>query len=123
MSLAKSAVSVLASVTVTAGSTKAAPGTTSSTVNTSTYYGAQLMWKITNGVSAPGTPLSLTFQVSPDGTTWYDYYTATGDVVASSINSGSLKLDRDVMNLRAIAYGNTTNGVTVQSDLTATTSL
>jgi hypothetical protein len=94
-----------------------------SAIDCRAYYGGELTWKITNGASAPGAALSLTFQASHDGTNWYDYYTVGGDTTASSINSGSIQLDRGVMYLRPIAYGNTTNAVTVESNLQAVTAL
>jgi hypothetical protein len=123
MAITKSAVAVLASTSVAAGSSKTAPGATGSAIDCRTYYGGELTWKITNGASAPGAALSLTFQASHDGTNWYDYYTVGGDTTASSINSGSIQLDRGVMYLRPIAYGNTTNSVTVESNLQAVTAL
>lgn len=123
MAITKSAVAVLASQSVAAGSTKVAPGVTGAAVNTTTYYGGELTWKITNGASAPGVAGAITLQASHDGTSWYDYYTAGGDTVASSVTSGSVLLDRGVMYLRAIAYGNTTNAVTVEAQLQAVTGL
>lgn len=122
MALTKSAVSVLASQSVAAGSTKAAPNVTGSAIDCRTYYGGELTWKVTNA-TAPGVAGAITFQASHDGTNWYDYYTAGGDTVASSVNSGSILLDRGVMYLRAIAYGNTTNAVTVEANLQAVTGL
>jgi hypothetical protein len=123
MALTKTAVAVLASTIVAAGSSKASPGLAGSAVDCRSYYGGELTWKITNGASAPGVALSLTFQASHDGTNWYDYYTVAGDTTASSTNSGAIQLDRGVMYARAIAYGNTTNGVTVEANLQAVTAL
>jgi hypothetical protein len=125
MAITKSAVTILASVSIAAGGTKTSPSTggTGSSVNTSAYYGGELTYKITNGGSAPGVALSLTFQASHDGTAWYDYYTVGGDTTASSITSGSIALDEGVMYVRAIAYGNTTNAVTVEAYLQAVTAV
>lgn len=124
MAISKTAVVVLASVSIAAGGSKAAPsaGGTGATVDCRNYYGGELTWKITNSTS-PGAPLLITFQASHDGTNWYDYYTISGDTVASSINSGSIQLDRGVMYLRTLAYGNTTVSVTVESNLQAITGL
>lgn len=124
MALSKTAVQVLPSQATTAlGSTKASPNIVGTSINTSTYYGGELTWKISNPGTAPGVALSLTFQVSHDGTSWYDYYTTGGDTIASSVNSNSIVLDRGVMYLRAIAYGNTGQQVTVEAWLQAVTSL
>jgi hypothetical protein len=123
MAIAKSAVAVLASTSAAAGTTKASPGATGSSINCTSYYGGELTYKITNSSSAPGVALTLTFQASHDGTNWYDYYSVAGDTVASSVNTGSLILDRGVMYLRVIAYGNTTNAVTVEANLQAITGL
>jgi hypothetical protein len=123
MAITKTAVAVLASTSSAAGTTtKASPSVTGSTIDCRAYYGGELTWKITNG-TAPGLALSLTFQASHDGTNWYDYFTSGGDTTASSVNSGSIILDRGVMYLRAIAYGNTTNAVTVEASLQAVTAL
>lgn len=124
MALTKAAVTVLASTSnATYSTTKASPGIAGSSIDCRTYYGGELTWKITNGASAPGVALSLTFQVSHDGTNWYDYYPVSGDVTASSTNSGSMQLDRGVMYLRAIAYAYTTSPVTVEAYLQAVTAL
>jgi len=123
MTIAKSAVEVLASQSVAAGSSKTSPGATGSSVDCSAYYGGEITWKVTNGSSAPGAPGAITIQDSPDGTNWCDYHTVGGDTTASSVTSGSIRLDDGVMYLRAIAYGNTTNAVTVEVKLQAVTGL
>ena len=125
MAITKSAVTVLASVSVPAGGTKNSPQAAGigATIDCRSYYGGELTYKITNGASAPGVAMSVTFQASHDGTAWYDYYTAAGDTTASSINSNSVLLDRGVMYLRVIAYANTTNAVTVESVLQAITAV
>lgn len=125
MALNKQAKTILAAVSVPAGSTKTALNAqgTGTAVDCTLLYGGELTWKITNGATAPGTALTLTFQASHDGANWYDYYTVAGDLTNGSVNSGSLILDRGVMWLRAIAYANTTQAVTVESYLQAVTSL
>lgn len=125
MAISKSAVTVFASASVTAGGTKASPHATGigGTIDVRAYYGGEIGFKITNGGSPPAVAITLTFQVSHDGTAWYDYYSTAGDIVASSINSGSFILDRGVMYARLIAYGNTTNAVTVESYLQAVTAV
>lgn len=124
MALAKSSVAVLAPTSGAAGTTKAAPGATGSWIDTRAYYGGELGYSITNGASAPGVAGALQFQVSPDnGVTVFDYQLVAGDTVASSVTTGAILLDRGVMYVRAIGYGNTTNAVTFAANLQAVTAL
>lgn len=124
MPLSKASVVVLAATSGAAGSTKAAPGVTGGWIDCRAYYGGELGYSITNGPSAPGVAGTLLFQASPDnGTTVFDYSVAAGDVVASGITTGSVILDRGVMYLRAIGYGNTTNSVMFAANLQAVTGL
>lgn len=122
MPITKTAVVVLSAASVAAGTTKASP-VAGAAVDCRAYYGGELTYKITNGASAPTVAGAVTFQVSHDGTTWFDYFTAGGDSVASSVSSGSILLDRGVMYVRAIAYGNTVNAVAVDAHLHAVTAV
>ena len=123
MAITKASVNILTSGSAAAGSTKASPGQTGSAIDTRAYYGGDLTYSITNGASAPTVACTITFQASADGTTWFDYYSVAGDAVASSVNTGTIWLDQGVMFLRAIAYGNTTNAVTVAANLQAITAV
>lgn len=124
MALTKVSVAVLAPTSGAAGSTKAAPGAAGAWIDCRAYYGGELGYSITNGASAPGVAGTLLFQMSPDnGTTVFDYYSVAGDTVVSSVTSGALLLDRGVMYIRAIGYGNTTNAVTFAANLQAVTAL
>jgi hypothetical protein len=124
MALTKTPVTVLASGTsAAAGSTKAAPGADSGAIDVRGHYGSLLGWKITNGASAPGVAPTLTIQVSHDASKWYDYWNVGGDTVASSVNSNAIAIERAVMYVRVIVYGNTTNAVTVEAYLQAVTGL
>ena len=124
MAITKSSVLVLTSTSGAAGTTKAAPGATGAWINTTTYYGGDLGYTITNGASAPGVAMTVLFQTSPDnGTTVFDYYPISGETVASSVTTGNIWLDQGVMYVRAIAYGNTTNAVTVAANLQAITAV
>jgi hypothetical protein len=121
MAISKTAVVILAATTSTAGTTtKASPSVTGGSVDVRSYYGGELTFKITNG-TAPGSACVVVFQASHDGTNWYDYQLVTGTVTTSDVVSGSILLDRGVMYVRAIAYGNTTNNVTVEAHLQAIT--
>lgn len=122
MAIAKSSKTIIAAGTsCAAGGTKASPSVTGTSWDCTTYYGGELNYRITNGGSAPTAACTITFQVSPDNSTWYDYFSVAGDAAASSTYSGSVILDRGVMYVRAIAYGNATNAVTVEAVLQAVT--
>lgn len=124
MALSKASVAVLTATSGAAGSTKASPGAAGGWIDCRAYYGGELGYSITNGSSAPGAAGTLLFQVSPDnGATVFDYQAVAGDTVASSVNTGSIILDRGVMWVRAIGYGNTTNAVTFAASLQAVTGL
>lgn len=125
MAITKTSVNVLTSASIAAGGTKTSPssGGNGSSVDCTGYYGGELTWKVTNGSSAPGVAMTITFQSSNDGTNWYDYYTVGGDTTASSVNSGSITLDRGVMYIKALAYGNTINAVTAECKLQAVTAV
>lgn len=109
---------------VAAGTTKASPvgGTV---FDVSAYYGGDLQWRVKNSSSAPGAAGKITFQVttkaSPGSGDWYDFYEVQGDAVASSDTSGVIWLDKGIYKVRAIAWGNTTNAVTVDAILSAVT--
>jgi hypothetical protein len=122
MAITKASKTIIAAGTsCAAGGTKASPSVTGTSWDCTTYYGGELNYRITNGSSAPTAACVITFQVSPDNSVWFDYYSITGDTTANSTYSGSIILDRAVMYVRAIAYGNATNAVTVESVLQAVT--
>ena len=118
MAINKQAVTILASTNVPAGTTAAAP-VAGAAVDVRAFAGGEWGYKITNGASAPAVPCTLVLQTSPDGTNWYDYFPVGGATSAAGVVSGSVTMTRGVMFARAIAYGNTTNAVTVESTLQA----
>lgn len=125
MAITKQLVGILASVSVPAGGTKASPQAAgvSSAVDCRGYYGGDLAYKITNGSSAPGTALAVTFQGSGDGSNWYDIQSAASNTTASSVTSGLVPLDAGIMYVRIICWNNTTNPVTVEANLQAITGI
>lgn len=118
MAITKTPVTILASTSVPAGTAAAAP-VTGAAVDVRSFADGEWAYKITNGASAPTVPATLVLQTSHDGTNWYDYFTVGGAAGASGISSGSVAMSAGVMFARAIAYGNTTNAVTVESYLQA----
>lgn len=122
MAITKTPVVVLAAVSVAAGGTKAAPAAngTSAAVDNSGNGTSSLGWRIKNGASAPTAAGVMTIQQSPDGgTTWFDYYTATGSTVANDDVTGTIMIERGVKALRVLCYGNATNQVTFEAILSA----
>lgn len=124
MAMTKQNKVIIAAGTVsTAGTTtKTAPSVTGTAIDCTTYYGGELAYRITNG-TAPTVACTLVFQVSSDNSVWYDYYTVAGDMTANSSYSGAVSLDVGVMWVRAIAFGNVTNNVTVEAALQAVTGI
>ena len=123
MPITKTAVVVLASTSVPPGTAKATP-IEGAAIDCRAYPGnSGLEYKITNGASAPTLPGMIMFQVSRNGLSWVDYQLVGGDLVASSVASGAITIERWVMYVRAIAYGNTVNAVTVEAHLQAVTAV
>lgn len=121
MAIAKSAVTVLASGSCAAGSTRASPGQTGAAIDCSTYVGGEIIGSITNG-TAPGVAGSIEYQESADGSTgWAFYDQIFGDTTASSVTALAVPLRIGVKYLRAITYGNTTNAVTCAVSLVGVT--
>lgn len=122
MTISKAKVPVItyAAGNCAAGSTKASPGVNSGWIDMTAKDGSDLHWRIVNSSSAPGVAPTLTVQTSPDnGATVYDYATVGGDTTASSDNSNTIWLDRGLMYVRVIGYGNTTNAVGIGVDISA----
>lgn len=109
MALTKASGTIFASTAVGAAVTN-----TGSSVNLTAVYGGEFVWKITNGASAPTTPPTMKIQVSPDATNWYDKYIISGDITASSVNSGSYPCPVGVMYARTVCTSGATNGSTFE---------
>jgi len=118
MAITKQAVAILAPTNVPAGTAASTP-IAGAAVDVRTFAGGEWAYKITNGASAPTVAATLVLQTSHDGAKWYDYFTIGGASGASGVSSGSVKMSEGVMYARAIAYGNATNAVTVESYLQA----
>lgn len=123
MAITKTSVVLLASALAAAGSTKAVPARASDAIDCRGHYGGLLTYSIANGATAPGVAVTITFQVSADGSNWRDLWTVGGDTVAGSTYSNAIDLPRAAMYARAIAYGNTVQPVTVAVELQAVTAL
>lgn len=112
-----------AGTSVPAGTTKASP-VVSSMIDVGTVYGGELTWRITNS-GALGAPCVITFQVSYNGSDWYDLWPVQSDnLVSGTVSQGpTVPLPRSVMYVRAIAHNNTTSACIVQAGVMLTTQL
>jgi hypothetical protein len=112
MALTKAAVSIQASAPIT-------PGTpvTSASVNLTAVYGGEILYKITNGVSAPTTAPTIEIQASHDNSNWYRAALVAGDIVASSVNSLPIPVPIARMYVRSICTAGATNGSTMEVNM------
>ena len=120
----KTPIAILASVTVAAGGTKAAPaaGGTGGWIDVTAYNGGLLGGRIKNNGTL-GAPGQMTWQWTPDPNAnpvkIYDLWTWGGELASGVEWTASTRLDKEVKHVRAIFYGNTTSSVTYESDLAA----
>lgn len=108
---------------VPAGTLKSAP-VIGFSIDARTLYGGELLWRIVNG-GALAKPCVITFQVSSDGSDWYDHYSVpSADLLNGTVTQGpTITLTRHARYVRAIAYGNETSACTVQASVDMTTAL
>lgn len=118
MALSKTALVVAASQSVAATGAAKFAGLVTTGLDVKALYGGTINYSITNG-SAPGVAPTVCFQVSPDNTKWYDYYTVGGDIVASSLNTGSIPFDFSIQYIRALVYSHTINAITFEASVQA----
>src|SRR5213082_99586 len=90
-----------AGVNIPAGTTKASP-VVSAVIDARTGYGGELVYRITNS-GALNAPCTITFQISSDGSNWFDYYSVfSGDLLSGTVNPGpSITMSKGGMYLRA----------------------
>lgn len=106
--------------------TAGAGNVTSTAVDLSTGYGAQLDIQITNGATGPTIAGQVQIQVAADvsGTLWVNF---GGPLVASVTNSAvtswSIDLPIGVARVRLITGSNTAQNVTLDSDISQVTGL
>lgn len=81
-------------------------------IDISGYNGGVVGWSVTNGTSAPSTPLQFTVQFSSTNAApkaAFDRWSGGGDVVAGSITSGLIPIPPEAKYVRVLGYGNRTN--------------
>lgn len=118
----KSRTSIWSSQTLTAGG----GNTTSSSVNLTTVFEANIDIKLTNGSTGPTVPAQVQPQVANDsaGTLWVNY---GGALVSTSANSDiqyfSVTIPIGVAAVRLVAGSNTGQNVTVDADISTVTAI
>lgn len=102
-----------------------AAATTVSTaeVNNSTGYGAIFTITLTNGASAPTTAPTVKFYIGRATGTKKLFYTASGDIVANSVNHINCDFPAKAMFLNADIVNGATNAITVQGDSQSLTTI
>ena len=113
-------------VLVTAGTTCAIGASlatvTSSTLDNSTGYGAIITAKVTNA-TAPTTGCTATLNVSPDGTTWYQWASMTAGVIASTSYPMQFRVEPDTIKAQITFGGVAGTAVTVEAQYEQTTGI
>src|SRR4051812_11930721 len=99
-----------ASVSNTAGGT-----TTSTTLDLSTAYGAIVTAKITNGATAPTVACTVTLNVSPDGTNFYQWQQGTGNLTNAGVQPLGFQIPPEAIRANLVFTGNTGQAVTVEA--------
>jgi hypothetical protein len=116
----------LAATAVPAGGTKLAPNAAGvgATVDLGGHYGAIAIAKFTNGSTGPTLAAGATIYGSHDGVKWFEINTVWGDLVSSGApQSQPVPVDAPIRYVRADAWGNTGQAVTVEIWVLYTTAI
>lgn len=122
MAATKARTSIASAVTMTAG----AGNVTSTAVDLSTGYGAQLDVQITNGGTGPTVAGQVQVQVANDvsGTLWTNFGgPLVGTTTASAVSSWSLELPIGVARVRLVSGSNTVQNTVLDADVSQVTSI
>lgn len=115
MALTKASAALVSSQSVPAGTS------VNGSLNLNSVYGGEILWKITNGGSAPTTVPTIEIQASDDNVNWYRIALVTGDLTASSINSSFVPCPVARMYVKAICTAGATNASTMAVMMEQTT--
>jgi hypothetical protein len=110
MAVSKTARTLQASASNSAGNTLTGTG-----ISLSTALGGTITAKITNGGTGPTVPADCVIQISNDGTNWKEYMRATAKTGNSVITEFSFEIPPAVMNVRSVFTGNTGQAVTCEA--------
>lgn len=120
MATTKAVTAIWSSTTLTAG----AADTTSSAVDLSDGYGAQVHIKLSNGATGPTVAAQVQIQFSADNSEYYNYGGALiGSTSNNAVSSWSVEVPIGVEYLKLVAGSNTGQDVTVDSDISEVTAV
>jgi hypothetical protein len=122
MASTKARTSIASAVTMTAGAGNA----TSTAVDLSAGYGAQLDVQITNGATGPTVPGQVQIQTANDvsGTLWVNFGgPLVGSAVNSAVSSWSVDLPIGVARVRLVSGSNTAQNTTLDADISQVTGI
>ncbi|GAC1332151.1 MAG: hypothetical protein NVSMB20_03260 [Bradyrhizobium sp.] len=107
-----------ASISLAAGGTQ-----TSGTLDNSTGYGAIITARVTNGATGPTAGCVVTLNVSPDGTTWYQWAQQTAGVAASGVYPLAFRVEPETLKAQIVFNGTSGQAVTVDAQYQQLTGL
>jgi hypothetical protein len=122
MAATKARTSIWSGQSLTAG----AANTTSSAIDLSTGYGAQVDIKLTNGATGPTVAAQVQIQVAADtsGTLFVNFGgPLVGSTTASAVSSWSVEIPIGVNRLQLVAGSNTGQAVTLDADVSSVTGI
>lgn len=125
MAVTKTAIPILAAVSVPVGGTKSTPNAAGvgPWIDVTAVNGGALGGRIRNTGGALSTQGQMTFQWAPDPTNQptkvYELWSFGGDLAAGADVSATIRLDKEIKYVRAICYGNVGGSATFESDLAA----
>lgn len=122
MTITKVRTSIASAVTMTAG----AGNVTSTAIDLTAGYGAQVSISITNGATGPTVAGQVQIQVSNDssGTLWSNFGGAlVASVTNSAVTTWSVDLPIGVARVRLISGSNTAQACTLDADISNVTGI
>jgi len=110
MASTKTAKTLQASASNTAGST-----TTATTWTMTTSYGGVVQARVTNGATGPTVGCSVTVNISVDNSTWRQFAQVTAGTTNNGVYDYAFDLPAPIMYSQVVFSGNTGQAVTVEA--------
>lgn len=120
MATTKANTSLHSSTSLTAGG----GDTTSSSVNLTDGYGAEIQIRLTNGGTGPTIAAQVQIEVSPDNSSWYSFGGAfQGGTDSSGAYETSVTIPTAIQYVRTVSGSNTGQTVTLDAVVTEITAV